>query len=619
MDENAVADIELRAMRDIARALDSSGDLSAVLQSLAVAIAAGRGNRDVYVYIYDTDTNELVLTGATESPAARQVGTLRVAYGDGVTGWVAASRKSYLVADEPAEDPHFLAYPGIGEERYGAIFSVPIVSRHDDLLGCITVWATNGHSFDPAEVPFVERAAALVAGTFETSRLSASCDERTRVCNGIAELASMTAASTPIIRTIDFATELVRDLGHADVAVSLMTDPSGADRMYIKIGVAPSADSHRDAIVAVRQELLMIDQDVRHGRQHWRGAAEQVAQVLAPIAKAVTTAAMRVGSEELGTMSCYRLTEGRFTVEDSALVNTIACQSAMALKVALLAEELTERSGLNWFLRDLPSGRASAEELRRRARALGLDGASSHVFLVGSIAAQLIPGVDVSATSMGSGLAELLAEVRELPPGTHLATTSHQTIAVIPWSGGSESVDALRAPLVGLCTRLRKSTGTALTFGISRPATTVEEFAVALAEAREAMALGSAMSDPSGVFTVDDVGDQLLISRMSSAGTVRDRYGTAVARIAEYDRVKGTELLDTLAAFLHFRSQTAASRELFIHRNTLNQRLSRCSQLGGFDILDPARWFPLQLALKMHQARTGLGSPPPDLHGHFAC
>ena len=52
----------------------------------------------------------------------------------GVTGWVGASRESYLVPREPASDPHFLPYPGIGEEQYGAIFSVPVVTASDDLV-----------------------------------------------------------------------------------------------------------------------------------------------------------------------------------------------------------------------------------------------------------------------------------------------------------------------------------------------------------------------------------------------------------------------------------------------------------------------------------------------------
>lgn len=608
MADTAMANIELRAVQDIARAIGSSDDLSVVLQGVAEAIAGGRVNRDVYVYIFDVETNELVLAGATESPAARQVGTLRVAYGLGVTGWVAASRQSYLIPDQLSEDPHFLAYPGIGEEQYGAIFSVPIVSRNDDLLGCVTVWASNGHRFDPSEVPFVERVAALVAGTFETARLLQTTRHLARLTDGTAELASMVASGAPIARTLEFATELARDTTHSDVAITLVTDPSGADRMHIKAVASPDDHTWRPLVEAVRHELLTIDQAIRHGRMNWRAASEQVTHAFNGTAQAVTTAAVRVGSDELGMLACYRLKPARFTTDDAATVAAIANHAAAALKLAVLAEELSERNGLNWFLRQISSGRANADELRRRASALGLDNASGYVFVVGSIAAQPVPGVDVSSASLGPSLEALLAEVPAIPRNTQYAATSHQTVAIVPWASEGDSVNVLRTPLLSVCARLRSATGTALTFGVSRPVSAVDDYGSALAEAREAMAIGSSLPNPNGVFTLDDVGHHLLLSRVSGAGSVRDRYATAIARIAEYDRVKGTELLDTLSAFLHFRSRTTASRELFVHRNTLNQRLNRASRLSGFDILAPSEWFPLQLALKVHQAKTG--APP---------
>ncbi|MGE0219119.1 PucR family transcriptional regulator [Mycolicibacterium sp.] len=176
---------------------------------------------------------------------------------------------------------------------------------------------------------------------------------------------------------------------------------------------------------------------------------------------------------------------------------------------------------------------------------------------------------------------------------------------MIPWGGAADSIGALRLPLLDACARVRAATGSALTFGLSRPVSALDDYCDALAEAREAMAIGANLGNPNGVFTLDDVGHHLLLSRVSGVGSVRDRYATAIARIAEYDRVKGTELLETLAVFLHFRSQSAASRELFVHRNTLNQRLIRASRLSGFDVLESAEWFPLQLALKVHQARGG--------------
>ncbi|BBZ36490.1 helix-turn-helix domain-containing protein [Mycolicibacterium confluentis] len=597
MADESLPQVELRAVEHMARILAASDDVSVVAQGLAEAIQAGRGNRDAYAYVYDTATKELVLTGATESPAAEHVGALRLAYGEGVTGWVAATKQSYLVPDEPAEDPRFQPYPGIGEERYGAIFSVPIVSSRAEPLGCITVWATAGNRFDPGEVAFVERMAALVAPVFDTARERQAGSRLTAVADGLTELASMVASGTSTGSTIDYAVGFLTEAAEVDVAVALVTDPSGADRMHTKVRTdAPGAE-----VETLHAELLTVDMDVRNGIADWRSAAQSVNRAFDGIAGAVTSCPVRVGAEEFGLLACYRLTATRFTTAETALAGAVAHQAAVAIRLAMLTDELSSRNRLNWFLRDLTQGRLSAEELRRRAAALGLDTAASHVFVVASASTLALRRGETRPITPALG--ELLADGAVLPSGSLFASTPNQTVAVVPWQGDDASIDTLRMPLLEVCSRLRAA-GHAVTFGVSKPVSALAELGSALAEAREAMAIGSRLDNPNGVFTLDDVGQHLLLMRVSGVDSIRDRYATAISRIAEYDRVKGTELLDTLAVFLHYRSQSVASRELFVHRNTLSQRLARAADLSGVDVMEPSEWFPLQLALKVHQSRA---------------
>lgn len=615
MAKTATALLELQVLRGVAAALGSDPDLRVVLDRVAAAIACGRSDRDVYLYTYDATDNDLLLAGATESPAAAHVGSLRVAYGDGVTGWVAASRESYLVAQEPASDPRFMAYPGIGEERYGAIFSVPIVTPDDELLGCITVWATTGHRFEDFEVRLVEDVAALVAASFEKERLVATALRSARERDGLQELAAMITARAPAAVLVDRATELARVTTDADLAVAVVTDPSGADRMVLRTG--PTKDPVLAPILSsVRRVLLEVDLELRRARITWQVAADRVARALDGPATSRTTAAVRVGADDLGTIACYHLGTSRPTPSGSQVVQTIAQHVATALRLTIALDGLEEPHSLTWFLRDVASGRLGGEELARRATAVGLDRARAHVLVVASVTGLPVAPSGTSPTPLETGLADELARRAGLPPDTLWGVTPHQVVALVPWTPGRDSLEALRLPLVRACTALRASTGAALTVGVSRPVSSIEELGSGLAEAREAMVVGSTMANPAGVFTLDDVGHHLLLSRVSSAATVHDRYAVAVASIAEYDRVKRTELLATVAAFLHVRSQSAAARELIIHRNTLNQRLTRASRLSGFDICDPGEWFPLQLALKVHQARTG--TPPVEDAGPTA-
>ena len=591
------AALELEVLRGIADAVGSDPDLRVVCSRVAEAVRCGRATRDVYVYLYDSGADDLLLVGATESPAAREVGTLRVPYGGGVTGWAAVSRESYVVPREPASDPHFLPYPGIGEERYGAIFSVPVVSSADDLVGCITVWATPDDGFAAYEVPLVEDVASLLATSLERERLREQVGTLTRTEEGLRELGDLVATRASAGRVVDGAAELALTGLAADLVVAVVADPSGGDRMVV--AVASGTDPDRRAPTAgIRRALLEIDGDLRRARITWQVAAERVSRALEGQSQPLATAAVRCGPDELGRIEAHVLGPGRPPPTPAGLLPAIAGHVAVATRLGIALEELDDRNGLTWFLRAVTSGRLAGDDLRRRAEALGLDRAAAHVFVVACTS---------GPTAAGAELDTVLERVAALPAGTLTGSTPHQAVAVVPWPSGSGSVDALRRPLLRACAHLRAA-GAALTVGVSRPATSVDGFADALAEAREAMSVASSLPQPAGVFTLDDVGHHLLLSRVASVTGVRDRYAVAVESIAEYDRVKGTELLGTVATYLHLRSRSAAARDLVIHRNTLAQRLTRASQLSGFDVSAPDAWFPLQLALQVHLARSGTRS-----------
>ncbi|NYE36135.1 hypothetical protein F4692_001239 [Nocardioides cavernae] len=587
-------DLEREVLRGVADAVGSDPDLRVVCSRVAEAVRCGRTTRDVYVYLYEDASDDLLLVGATESPAAREVGTLRVPYGDGVTGWVAASRESYVVAGEPSSDPHFLPYPGIGEERYGAIFSVPVVSSADELVGCITVWATPGDGFAAHEVPLVEHVASLVATCLERERLREQVRVLGRTEEGLRELGELVASRAPVGRVVDRAAALALAGLGADLVVALVADPSGADRMVVAL--ASGSDPERRApAAAVRRGLLEVDHDLRRARITWQVAAERVTRALEGRSQPLATAAVRSGPDELGRIEAHVLGPGRRPTAPAGLLPAIAGQVGVATRLGIALEELADRNGLTWFLRAVTSGRLAGDDLRRRAEALGLDRAAAHVFVVAC----------TSGRTASSAQLDTVLQRASLPAGTLTGATPHQAVAVVPWPSASTSVDALRRPLLRACDHVR-SAGAALTVGVSRPAPSVDGFADALAEAREAMSVASSLPEPAGVFTLDDVGHHLLLSRVSGVAGVRDRYAVAVESIAEYDRVRGTELLGTVATYLHLRSRSAAARDLVVHRNTLAQRLTRASQLSGFDVSAPDAWFPLQLALQVHLARSGV-------------
>lgn len=70
--------------------------------------------------------------------------------------------------------------------------------------------------------------------------------------------------------------------------------------------------------------------------------------------------------------------------------------------------------------------------------------------------------------------------------------------------------------------------------------------------------------------------------------------------LRDYDRRHGTELLDTLSAFAeHGGSMATTSDAIFIHRNTLRQRLGRIEQILNISLSETQNWPEMLLAANL--------------------
>jgi DNA-binding PucR family transcriptional regulator len=108
--------------------------------------------------------------------------------------------------------------------------------------------------------------------------------------------------------------------------------------------------------------------------------------------------------------------------------------------------------------------------------------------------------------------------------------------------------------------------------------------------------------------TYEDLGPYKYLLRLPFDGDVRDAHREAVMRIAEYDRLRSTALLRTLEEFLRRRGNISATAEaLFVHPNTLRQRLRRIGEVSGLD-LRTDDWLMIEIAVKMVRLQQALGT-----------
>ncbi|TME39142.1 MAG: GAF domain-containing protein, partial [Chloroflexi bacterium] len=118
--------------------------------------------------LYLLTGRELLLT-ATNGLNENMVGKVTMKVGEGITGWVAESRRPAVVPDV-SQEPHWKWVPGLDEDRFHSMASVPIESG-PRLVGVINVQSTERREFNSGDIDFLRAIAAQVAGILERSEL----------------------------------------------------------------------------------------------------------------------------------------------------------------------------------------------------------------------------------------------------------------------------------------------------------------------------------------------------------------------------------------------------------------------------------------------------------------
>ena len=119
-------------------------------------------------------------------------------------------------------------------------------------------------------------------------------------------------------------------------------------------------------------------------------------------------------------------------------------------------------------------------------------------------------------------------------------------------------------------------------------------------EAVDAATIGRALLGDGGAIAYSQVGAYRYLVHIAAEDAPHDRMRAAVDRLIDYDRKRRTALLDTLERYLAERRSVIESRPraLFIHPNTLRQRLGRIEELTGL-ALDEDDLLSLELAIKL--------------------
>jgi GAF domain-containing protein len=551
---------ETRFLSEIISTVGSSLELRHVLESVVRLLSDASAVHACFVYLLED--GRLVLRAASD-PYAHLTGEIVLERGEGLAWWAAERGEPAFIRENAADDPRFKYVPELEEERFQSLVSVPIAARDGGVVGVITLHTEAPREFTETEVEFLVSSATLVAGAIENARLYEESRRR------VGELEHLTALGEAV--------------AHADTIDELVRAVTSHARELLR------AESCALYLVEARTEELRLRASTSPGAPQSIPLTELGPELARSGRRSGVSVPLVAGDELLGLLTAAGTSE-------VDLARAAANQTAVALKKIELIERLTEKNAIKDFFEQLARGGVQAV-LEDRAGSLGCDLRDRHLVLAVS------PADDA-----------LEQAVTKLAPGSLFdrGDDSMRGLVRVPQAGEQPLLTELR--------RLQQQLAPHVAVGVSNPCAGTGAYPAGFEEARHALLGQSVLQSTAGVMTYDELGPYKYLLRMSLDSTMRDAHRDAITRIAEYDLRRQTSLLRTLEEFLRRRGNVSASAQaLYVHPNTLRQRLRRIQELSGLD-LRRDDWLMVEIAVRMVKLQQALGrtttsdtSPPSQL------
>ncbi len=545
-----------KTLHQIVSTVASSLELTDVLKAVVRLMSEASGVHACFAYLVEDDGARLVLRAASP-PYGRQVGKVALERGEGLAWWAAERGEPAFIRENALADPRVKYVPELEEERFQSLLAVPIVGRAGEAIGVIMAHTEAPREFSDDEVDFLVTSASLVAGAIENARLYQDVRLRVAELEQLTELAEAIARADALDELLQTVVEGARPLLAARACHVYLLDP-GSEELD-RLASDPESLNARP-----RLGLAELGPELARGGRSTRLAVPLVAN-----------------GELIGLL----VAEGSARVE---LGRAVASQVAVGIKKVQVIEQLTEKNLIKDFFEELSGGRPRGD-LEGRAARLGCDLSRPHLVLVAE------PPDDALERALRMAAPGSLFDRRE---------DSLRALVKLPTPSADALLDRVR--------RIHADLAQAVSIGVSSVCEGEAAFADGFAEAQQALLGTLVLRGEPTVLSYEDLGAYKYLLRVAVDGGVRDATVDAVSRLAEYDAQRGAQLVTTLEEFLRRHGNISATSEaLYVHPNTLRQRLRRIAELSGLD-LRRDDWLLIEIAVKMVKLQQALGAAKPN-------
>ncbi|MFE3445829.1 helix-turn-helix domain-containing protein [Nocardia sp. NPDC059180] len=563
----------LRVLHDTATDLTGIRDVEAVLQAIVQRTRLLTGSDMAYISLNDYRTRETYIR-KSDGVMTHTYRTIRMPIGTGVLGKAAAGLSPYQSADY-LTDPDIVHLPQIDAivraEGVRAILGVPL-NLHGSVIGALLIADRSPRSYPSGLIDLIDtvgKHAAVALDNAErfteiTTALDDLAKEQDTHIGRVRHLQDVISLDERLIETVVGGRGLdgFVDLAHQALATpAAVLDPAGG-----VLAAHPAHDGEPSGAW-----IDAVTDGAEFARAVATGKPRSVRGVtLVPAKAAGTHLATLVLAEEIAA-------------EQGGLLERLAIFLTVLRLFDQAAHDSAQRMQFE-VLDDLLSGRPVApEQVQRRAARFGLR-----------------PGdrlTSIVIDTHGADYRRIEGHVRGALGQIRALVADHAGHICVLAADGAPAVASLEQEFA--------ANGIVATIGFAGPAVGFDAAPAVHKQAERAL---------STLIVLGRTGQVLDGARLGAVGLLLDAAGTLgsdydplgeIRPLLAYDREHGTSLTETAWTFLENNAglvDTAA--RLFIHRNTVRQRLARIAELLGDDWLAGTRRLDLHLALRVWKLQT---------------
>jgi len=538
---------DARILSSLLSAIGSTARTSEFAQRAVDTLVASGAVQSAHVYLYRPIERHLLrvavapLSGAGESDLAHSY-----LIGAGVIG------ASAMRPDRPTIAPAELRGATSRSGPRPTVIAIPINARNGDALGVLASVAADRCAPGSRIARLTHDVARIVGLVIEHEAMATSAARHSEVGALIDTLARSAELDVSLSDSLaEVAATGLRAL--ATSACAIYRSDRGASELRLL------ASAPRDAGLPSSwhpQDVVLSDgaRSVAAGHNALGLALSESAYAtfaVASLASGTTDRVVVIAADEQ---------RAGFDAAELQLCQRIAGVAAALQRQRRLADYAMERRRPGDLLWDLLTTIPDRDALIARAQRLGCDLVASRVVLV--------------ASATGAAGERIRSTICALDRGALVDVGEEHLVAIISASAAAAITD------VGADA------------GLSQACDDVARYRVAYQQAQEALALGTRLFGHGHLTRHDELGSYRFVPALIASGLTSENTYQKLQHLSD-------ELLRTLEAYLDCGGNTAlAAKQLYLHRNTLRQRLERISALIDLDLARPTGWLPLNLAIK---------------------